>query len=68
MQQATHCLKWADKKTLDSSGRWCTGSITVRDYDHGKSVTLLFLVCAAADVSAYVLLRYPDATAKHSCG
>lgn len=26
MQKATHCLKWADKKTLDGSGRWCTGN------------------------------------------
>lgn len=26
MQKATHCLKWADKKTLDGSGRWRTGN------------------------------------------
>lgn len=41
---------------------------TVSDEPYpGKRFIFFFLVCAIADVSAYVFLRYPDATVKHSC-
>ena len=41
---------------------------SVFDEPHpGKRFIFFFLVCAEADVSAYVFPRYPDATVKHPC-